>query len=98
LKNPDFTQTAFRAASEHHRPQKAEYTQLLQREFDTRLREVGQRTARPSLTNWLGIIGTSGYWSGFPSPLPSDICSRSPAASVSKGLVSAPQSMQIQTF
>jgi|ERR1700674_2578378 hypothetical protein len=42
--------------------------------------------------------GTSGYWSGFPSPLPSDIFSLSPAASVSKGLVSAPQSMQIQTF
>jgi hypothetical protein len=27
-------ESAFRAASEHHRPQKAEYTQLLQREFD----------------------------------------------------------------
>ena len=39
-----------------------------------------------------------GYWSGFPSPLPSDIFSLLPVASVSKGLVSAPQSMQIQTF
>jgi hypothetical protein len=42
------TQSAFRAASEHHHPQKAGYTQLLQREFDTRLREVGQRTAKPA--------------------------------------------------
>jgi hypothetical protein len=41
-------ESAFRAASEHHRLQKAEYTQLLQREFDTRLGEVGQRTARPA--------------------------------------------------
>jgi hypothetical protein len=64
----------------------------------TLVRDSGSTDGKTGLTNWLGIIGTSGYWSGFPSPLPSDICSLSPAASVSKGLVSAPQSMQIQTF
>jgi hypothetical protein len=49
------------------------------------------------LRSWSWLQGY-GYWFGFPSPLPSDIFSLLPGASVSKGLVSAPQSMQIQTF
>jgi hypothetical protein len=32
--------TLFRASSAHHRPQKAEYTEKLQREFDRHVAEV----------------------------------------------------------
>jgi len=38
-------ETIFRVASLHHRPQKAEYSEKLQREFDRHVAEVRAETA-----------------------------------------------------